>query len=51
MLLTRFYSGMRVGEIASLRLCDVQNEDGTIKNKLRLSVTQKKKYWQSRVYK
>jgi integrase/recombinase XerD len=42
MLLTSFYSGMRVGEIASLRVCDVQNEDGTIKNEVRLSATQTK---------
>ena len=39
-LLTRFYSGMRVGEIASLRICDVQNEDGTIKKEIRLSANQ-----------
>jgi len=42
MLLTSFYSGMRVGEIAKLRVCDVQNEDGTIKNEVRLSATQTK---------
>ena len=42
MLLTSFYSGMRVGEIASLRVCDVQNDDGTIKNEIRLSATQTK---------
>ncbi len=35
MLLTSFYSGMRVGEIASLRVCDVQNDDGTIKGEIR----------------
>lgn len=42
MLLTSFYSGMRVGEIASLRLGDVQNEDGTIKTEIRLSAKQTK---------
>ena len=41
-LLTSFYSGMRVGEIASLRICDVQNEDGTIKKEIRLSANQTK---------
>jgi integrase/recombinase XerD len=42
MLLTSYWSGMRVGEIASLRVCDVRNEDGTIKNEIRLSATQTK---------
>ena len=42
MLLTSFYSGMRVGEIASLRVCDVQNEDGTIKSEVRLGANQTK---------
>lgn len=42
MLLTSFYSGMRVGEIASLSVGDVQNDDGTIKNEVRLSATQTK---------
>jgi integrase/recombinase XerD len=32
-----FLSGMRVGEVASLRYCDVVNVDGTIKNEIRLS--------------
>jgi integrase/recombinase XerD len=41
-LLTSFYSGMRVGEIASLRVCDVQNDDGTIKGEIRLSSSQTK---------
>ena len=39
-LLTSFYSGMRVGEIASLRVCDVQNDDGTIRGEIRLSSSQ-----------
>ena len=42
MLLTSLYSGMRVGEIASLRVCDVQNDDGTIRGEIRLSSSQTK---------
>lgn len=42
MVLMSFYSGMRVGEIASLRVCDIQNEDGTLKNEIRLSAAQTK---------
>lgn len=42
MLLTSFYSGMRVGEIASLLVGDVQNDDGTIKREIRLSAAQTK---------
>ena len=42
LLLTSFYSGMRVGEIASLTISDVQNEDGTIRNEIRLSASQTK---------
>ena len=41
-LLTSFYSGMRVGEIASLKISDVQNEDGTIKKEIRLTAHQTK---------
>ena len=37
LLYTTFLSGMRVGEVASLRYCDVVNADGTIKNEIRLS--------------
>ena len=40
MLLTSCWSGMRVGEIAALRICDVLNEDGTIKSEIRLSASQ-----------
>ena len=36
LLYTTFLSGMRVGEVASLRYCDVVNEDGTVKNEIRL---------------
>jgi integrase/recombinase XerD len=42
MLLTSYWSGMRVGEIAALRICDIRNEDGTIKNEVRLSSNQTK---------
>ncbi len=42
LLLTSFYSGMRVGEIASLTINDVQNEGGTIRNEIRLSASQTK---------
>ena len=41
-LLTSCWSGMRVGEIAALRICDVQNEDGTVKSEIRLSASQTK---------
>ena len=37
MILTSFWSGMRVGEIANLKMGDVLNEDGTIKNEIKLS--------------
>jgi len=37
LLYSTFLSGMRVGEVASLRYCDVVNADGTIKNEIRLS--------------
>ena len=42
MLLTSCWSGMRVGEIAALRVCDVRNEDGTVKGEIRLSASQTK---------
>lgn len=42
MLFTSFYSGMRVGEIAALRVCDVCNDDGSIKNEVRLNASQTK---------
>jgi integrase/recombinase XerD len=42
LILTSFWSGMRVGEIASLKIADVVNEDGTIKNEIRLSGAQTK---------
>ena len=42
MLLTSFFSGMRVGEIAALKISDVRNDDGTIKNEIRLTAAQTK---------
>jgi len=42
MLLTGLWSGMRVGEIASLRVGDVRNADGTIITEVRLSAEQTK---------
>lgn len=42
MFLTGLWSGMRVGEIASLSLGDVRNTDGTIKAEVRLSAEQTK---------
>lgn len=42
MLLTSFQSGMRVGEIAALKVGDVCNEDGTIKPEVRLTAAQTK---------
>lgn len=42
MLLTGYWSGMRVGEIASLKVSDVMNADGTVKAEIRLSADQTK---------
>lgn len=42
LILISFWSGMRVGEIASLKMGDVVNEDGTIKSEVRLSGAQTK---------
>lgn len=42
MLLTGFWSGMRVGEIASLSVSDVMNADGTVKAEVRLTAEQTK---------
>ena len=42
MLLTSFWSGMRVGEIASLKVGDVLNDDGTVKSEVRLTAEQTK---------
>ena len=37
-----FYAGLRVAEIASLKMGDVLNTDGTIKSEIRLSAAQTK---------
>ena len=42
MLLTGFWSGMRVGEISSLTVGDVTNADGTVKAEIRLTAEQTK---------
>ncbi len=42
MLLTGYWSGMRVGEIASLSVGDVMNKDGTVKSEIRLTADQTK---------
>lgn len=42
LILTSFYLGLRVAEIAKLKRGDVVNEDGTIKNEIRLSSAQTK---------
>jgi integrase/recombinase XerD len=42
LLLISFWSGMRVGEIAQLKMRDVVNEDGTVKNEIKLSAHQTK---------
>ena len=42
LILTSFWSGMRVGEIAQLKMGDVVNDDGTIKSEIRLSAQQTK---------
>ena len=42
MLLTGYWSGMRVGEIASLTVGDVKNTDGSVKAEIRLSAEQTK---------
>lgn len=42
MLLTGLWSGMRVGEIASLSIGNVMNSDGTVKAEIRLTADQTK---------
>lgn len=42
MLLTGLWSGMRVGEIASLTLGDVRNVDGSVRAEVRLTAAQTK---------
>ena len=42
MLLLTHWGGMRVGEVAALRYCDVLNSDGTVKDEINLSAEQTK---------
>jgi integrase/recombinase XerD len=42
LVLFSFWSGMRVGEIASLEVGDVTTESGAVRNEIRLSATQTK---------
>jgi len=42
MFLMTVWSGMRIKEVASLRVCDVVNEDGSVKAEVRLSSEQTK---------
>jgi len=49
-VLTSFLSGMRVGEIAALKIKDVRNEDGSIKSEIRLSSHQTKGHFGRTVF-
>jgi integrase/recombinase XerD len=42
LVITTYLSGMRVGEVASLRYCDVVDTEGNIRNEIRLSAEQTK---------
>ena len=42
MVMTTFLSGMRVGEVASLRYCDVVDDCGNIRKEIRLTAEQTK---------
>ena len=42
MLLMTHQAGMRVGEVAALRYCDVLNGDGSIRDEIHLSAEQTK---------
>ena len=42
MLLCTHLAGMRIGEVAALRLCNVLNSDGTIRDEVRLTAEQTK---------
>ena len=42
MLLCTYQAGMRVGEVAALRICDVLAADGTVMEEIALSATQTK---------
>ena len=49
-LLLGHWAGMRVGEVASLRICDVLNDSGTIKEEIRLKADQTKGKYARTVY-
>ena len=49
-VLTSFWSGMRVGEIANLKISDIRNEDGSVKSEIRLSSAQTKGKFGRTVY-
>ena len=49
-LLLTHYAGMRVGEVAALRINNVLNSDGTIKEEIRLMPTQTKGSYARTVY-
>ncbi len=42
LILTSFYLGLRVAEISLLKRGDIVNDDGSIKNEIRLSASQTK---------
>lgn len=42
LVVTTYLSGMRVGEVAGLRYCDVVDAEGNIRNEIRLSAEQTK---------
>ncbi len=50
MLLLTHFAGMRVAEVASLRLCDVLNDSGSIKEEVRLKPDQTKGKYARTVY-
>lgn len=50
MLCLAHWSGMRACELASLRLCDVRNEDGTIKDEVVLAAWQTKGSKRARLF-
>jgi len=41
-ILLTFYCGMRIGEVVSLRIADVNNEQGEVLNEIKLTATQTK---------
>lgn len=49
-LLLTHYAGMRVGEVAALRICDVLNDSGSIKDEIRLKPDQTKGKYARTVY-